>query len=162
MRSVKENVTGHFGKRRNHNHWTAILRMNFWNRKKQKKKKNNQKPVHSEKLIFNLLQISLWGLKAEVHVWRLWYWGQRNVRFGPFPTVQPIPQSMYEYHLLLKLQNRKLIGYTKDPLRSVQPHMTHTVRFSFVKCNSSQLMKGQISVRDLIRRLEPDMSLTLC
>ena len=76
--------------------------------------------------------------------------------------MQPIPQSMYEYHLLLKLQNRTLIGYTKDPLRSVQPHMTHTVRFSLVKCKPSQLMKGQIAVRDLVRRLEPAMSLTLC
>lgn len=30
LRSMRENVTGHFEKRRDHNHWSTILCMNFW------------------------------------------------------------------------------------------------------------------------------------
>lgn len=56
MKSVKKNATGCFENRRNHNHWTAVLCMVS----KSDRRKPEKKTVHSEKLVFNLLCITLY------------------------------------------------------------------------------------------------------
>lgn len=75
MKSVKKNATGCFGNRRNHNHWTAVLCMVS----KSDRRKQEKKTVHSEKLVFNLLCITLYKasrLKSclEIMTWKAQKW----------------------------------------------------------------------------------------